>query len=69
MARTRRKIKESLSLVDVSVEILDARIPRSSRNPELNDLLAGKPRVVILNKADIADETATAAWMDACRRL
>ena len=67
MARTRRKIKESLSLVDVTVEILDARIPRSSRNPELNDLLGDKPRVVILNKADIADETATAAWMDVCR--
>lgn len=63
MAKTRRKIKESLPLVDVVVEILDARIPLSSRNPELDSLTAGKPRVVILNKADIADEKATQRWL------
>ena len=55
MARTRRKIKESLGLVDATVEIIDARIPISSRNPELKDLVGEKPRLVVLNKADLAD--------------
>ncbi len=63
MARTRRKIKESLSLVDMVIEIADARIPVSSRNPELDELTTGKPRLIILNKADIADETATKRWI------
>lgn len=69
MAKTRRKIKESLSLVDLVAEIIDARIPLSSRNPEMDSLTAGKPRVVILNKADMADEQTTKAWLkyfDAC---
>ncbi|HIW73495.1 MAG TPA: ribosome biogenesis GTPase YlqF [Firmicutes bacterium] len=68
MTKTRRKIQESLPLVDLVVEILDARIPVSSRNPDLNALLAGKPRVVVLNKADIADEAATAAWVRAFQK-
>lgn len=63
MTKTRRKIQESLSLVDMIVEIIDARIPVSSRNPELDALTAGKPRAVILNKADIADEEKTAEWV------
>lgn len=63
MARTRRKIKESLALVDAVVEIVDARIPLASRNPELDSLTGRKPRLVILNKADLADESATRRWI------
>lgn len=63
MTRTRRKIQESLKLVDAAVEIVDARIPLSSRNPEMDSLTAGKPRLVILNKADLADEAATKQWI------
>lgn len=63
MTRTRRKIQESLKLVDAIVEIVDARIPLSSRNPEMDTLTAGKPRLVILNKADLADDNATRRWI------
>lgn len=63
MAKTRRLIKESLPLVDAVVEILDARIPESSRNPELTQLTKGKPRIVLLNKCDLADDNATRAWI------
>lgn len=63
MARTRRKMKEALPLVDAVVELLDARIPVSSRNPDIESLTAGKPRLVLLNKADLADESATARWV------
>ena len=62
MTKTRRKMEESLRLVDAVVEIIDARIPRSSRNPEIDSLTAGKPRIVLLNKADYADASATSAW-------
>lgn len=58
MARTRRQIKESLPLVDAVVEIVDARVPVSSRNPELPELIGQKPLMVILNKCDLADENA-----------
>lgn len=64
MAKTRRKIKESLPLVDAVVELVDARIPESSRNPELDEITAGKPRIILLNKSDVADQNATRAWMD-----
>ena len=63
MAKTRRKIKESLPLVDAVVELTDARIPQSSRNPELDELTAGKPRIIILNKCDLADSNATDIWV------
>ncbi len=63
MTRTKRKIIETLPLVDIVVEVVDARIPVSSRNPDLDDLVAKKPRLLILNKADIADEQATRAWL------
>ena len=59
MARTRRQIKESLPLVDAVVEIVDARVPVSSRNPELPELIGQKPLMVILNKCDLAAENAT----------
>lgn len=64
MAKTRRLMKENLPLVDVVVEITDARVPASSRNPEMKNLVGGKPRVVVLNKCDMADETLTAEWIE-----
>lgn len=62
MAKTRRLIDENLKLIDVVVEIIDARVPVSSRNPDFDTLFAAKPRVVVMNKFDLADERATAAW-------
>ena len=64
MAKTRRMIQSNLSLVDGVVEILDARIPESSRNPEMDRLVKGKPRMVVLNKADMADDNATVKWLN-----
>ena len=63
MAKTRRQIKESLSLVDGVVELRDSRIPLSSLNPELNDLIGNKPKIILLNKADLADERTTSEWL------
>lgn len=64
MAKTRRQIKESLPLVDAVTELVDARIPQSSRNPELDELTASKPRIILLNKSDVADDRATKQWID-----
>lgn len=64
MAKTRRLIKSNLSLVDAVAEILDARTPMSSSNPEMDSLTAGKPRIVILNKCDLADEKSTQKWLN-----
>ena len=64
MAKTRRLIKESLPMIDAVAEIIDARIPLSSRNPELDQLITNKPRLIILNKSDIADMNITKAWID-----
>ncbi len=63
MTRTRRRIVDRLPLVDLVAEIIDARIPISSRNPDLDSIVAGKPRLVIMNKSDIADEEATRQWL------
>lgn len=60
MAKTRRQMKESLPLIDAVCEIVDARVPESSRNPDLDDIIGTKPRIVLLNKCDLADEKATA---------
>lgn len=68
MAKTRRIMKSNLKLVDVVVEIIDARIPYSSRNPEMDYLVGGKPRLILLNKADSADETVTSMWIDYYKR-
>ena len=64
MAKTRRLIEENLKLIDVVVEITDARIPFSSRNPCFDDMLGKKPRLIVLNKSDLADRNVTAMWMD-----
>ncbi len=64
MAKTRRLIKESLKQVDAVVMLLDARIPESSKNPEIDSLTEGKPKIILLNKADLADPRATKQWID-----
>lgn len=63
MAKTRRIIKESLNLVDGVIEIVDARVPYSSSNPELSEIINKKPKIVLLNKCDVADENATKIWI------
>lgn len=63
MAKTRRMLEENIKLVDAVVEILDARIPLSSRNPHFDDIVASKPRLIILNKSDLADDTKTEKWL------
>ena len=63
MAKTRRMIAKSLPLVDAAAELLDARLPMSSRNPELRSLTGKKPRLIIMNKADMADPAVTQQWM------
>jgi len=69
MAKTRRMITEQLKNVDAVCEILDARIPVSSRNPDVDGLTAGRPRLVILNRTDQADPNATKQWAAHFRRL
>ncbi|MFA5657714.1 MAG: ribosome biogenesis GTPase YlqF [Oscillospiraceae bacterium] len=64
MAKTRRLMQSSLSLVDAVVEITDARIPQSSRNPEMDRLVGQKPRLILLNKCDTADDRITSMWLD-----
>ncbi|WP_322200234.1 ribosome biogenesis GTPase YlqF [Acutalibacter intestini] len=67
MAKTRRKITEDLKLVDIVIELLDARVPKSSSNPVLRDIIRNKPRVVVLNKADLADQSQTVRWVAKCK--
>ena len=62
MTKTRRVMKESLKLVDIVCELLDARIPRASRNPDIDRLAGDKPRLIILNRIDLADPAITARW-------
>jgi len=63
MARAKREVKESLKLVDVIIEVLDARIPASSRNPDINEITGPKPKLVVLNKSDLADPALTGLWL------
>jgi ribosome biogenesis GTPase A len=68
MAKTRRMIQENLKMVDLVVEIIDARIPISSRNPDLDELLGEKPRLILLNRADQADPRMNAVWSEYFRK-
>ena len=63
MTKTKRMIEEHLKAVDVVAELLDARIPASSANPMVEELVSGKPRIIILNKADLANPRATDQWI------
>ena len=64
MAKTKRQIQEDLKLIDVVVELLDSRIPISSRNPDINTLVQGKKKIIVLNKSDLANEKETIKWME-----
>ncbi len=64
MAKTRRLIRENLTQVDLVIEVLDARIPYSSRNPEIKKIISNKPLLTVLNKADLADENLNREWCD-----
>ena len=68
MKKTRELIRENLKAVDISIEIVDSRIPMSSRNPIIDELISGKPRIVVLGKADLADEEETKRWADEIRK-
>ena len=63
MAKTKREIKEDLKLIDVVIEILDARIPISSRNPDMKEIIENKKKIVILNKCDLADKNQNERWV------
>ena len=64
MTGARRKMQEDIKLCDVVIELLDARIPGSSKNPDLDDLIGNKKRLIILNKADMADSAVTEKWVN-----
>lgn len=64
MAKARREVTEKLKLVDIIYELVDARIPYSSRNPLIDEIIQQKPRIVLLNKADMADQERTSEWID-----
>ena len=63
MAKTMKQVEEDLKLVDIVIEILDARIPISSQNPEVQKLIKNKKKIVILNKSDLANEAETDKWI------
>lgn len=64
MAKTRKQISDDLKLVDVVIEILDARIPISSQNPEIKQIMQNKKKVIVLNKCDLSDEDENKKWME-----
>lgn len=64
MTKTRREIKESLKLVDLVIEIRDARIVKSSANPEIESICKDKPRIILLNKSDLSEQNITKAWIN-----
>lgn len=62
MTKAKRAMKEDIKLIDLVIELVDARVPLSSRNPDIDDLARGKARMVLLNKSDLADERVNAQW-------
>ncbi|MBR5219297.1 MAG: ribosome biogenesis GTPase YlqF [Clostridia bacterium] len=68
MTKTRRMIEENIRLIDLVIEIADARLPLSSRNPLLDKITASKPKILVLNKADIADPEINKAWVEYYRK-
>ena len=67
MKKTRETIKKNLKLVDAVIEIIDARIPVSSRNPIIDELAENKQRIIVLNKSDLSDKKANLLWIDALK--
>lgn len=68
MAKTKKQILEDLKLIDIVIELLDARIPISSRNPDIQELTKGKKKIILLNKCDLADEKINSKWMKKLER-
>lgn len=68
MKKTRELIQENLKMVDAVIEVIDARIPISSRNPIIDELVKSKPRIIVLNKSDLADDKAVKDWAETFRR-
>ncbi|WP_114571097.1 ribosome biogenesis GTPase YlqF [Exiguobacterium flavidum] len=68
MAKARREVTEKLKLIDVVIELVDARVPMSSRNPMVDEITAGKPRLIVLNKSDMADPRVTEQWIKSLKR-
>jgi ribosome biogenesis GTPase A len=64
MAKARRQVTEKIKLIDIVFELVDARIPMSSRNPMIDEIVSSKPRIVLLNKADKADDSITKKWIE-----
>lgn len=63
MAKTKRQILQDLKLVDIVIELLDARIPLSSQNPDMKEIIKGKKKIIVLNKSDLADEVQNRLWI------
>lgn len=63
MAKAKREIEENLKIIDVVLELVDARIPISSRNPDIDKIVGTKPRIILLNKSDLADENKNNEWI------
>lgn len=68
MKKTKKLLREQLKLVDIVYELLDARIPLSSKNPDLDQIIGDKPKIIILNKIDLADSQITSAWVEYFKR-
>ncbi|HAP9888640.1 TPA: ribosome biogenesis GTPase YlqF, partial [Enterococcus faecium] len=68
MAKARREVSEKMKYVDIVFELVDARLPLSSRNPMLDQIIQQKPRLVLLNKADLADPQQTKLWQEYFRK-
>ena len=69
MTKDRRMMQEDMKLIDLVIELIDARIPLSSRNPDIDELGKGKSRIILLNKADLADERQNSAWTEYFQKL
>ena len=64
MAKTKREIKEKLELIDIVLEVIDARIPKSSKNKDINELIKNKPRILVMTKLDLCDQNETQKWIN-----
>ena len=69
MTKARRMMQENIKLIDLIIEVVDARIPLSSRNPDIDQLGQNKSRLILLNKADLADERQNEAWKEFCMKF
>ena len=64
MTKARRMMQEDIKLIDLVIELVDARVPFSSRNPDIDELAKNKSRLILLNKSDLADKAKTARWVE-----